>query len=69
MSKKEETNISVEEAQKVLIEAEQTKMEAFRKEFDALCQKYGFSLTASFNLFGSEVNPPIRLYKLPPKQE
>lgn len=37
----------VEEAQKILAEVEQKKREAFAKEYQALCERYGYHIEAT----------------------
>lgn len=59
MSKEKE--ITVEEAQKVLVAEEQTRRQEFGEKLQSLLNEYGYDFTARFEIFGTTVNPPIRL--------
>jgi hypothetical protein len=62
MSEKDE--LTLEKAQKLVEEENMRKRKEFADKIQELSKEYNLTLTAEFNLFGVEINPPIRVIKL-----
>jgi hypothetical protein len=62
MNKNEE--LSLEKAQKLVQKEENRRRNEFANKIQELSKEYGYTLTAKFTMFGTEVNPPIRVIKL-----
>lgn len=56
--------VTVEDARKVLAAEEQKRREEFRAELRELLARYGYGLTARFELFGAVVDPPVRVVRV-----
>lgn len=54
----------VAEAQALLQKKEQEKIEAFQKEYQELCKKYGYGMSAHITISVSGVFPNLEIVKL-----